>query len=418
MSASHPSRPPESHDQTCPADAIVALDGEAFVAEAYRRLLGRAPNGDERATMLDALLRGEPKAWILGGLRYGAEGRAAGVTVGDAFRRRYLAQRMFRWPGIGRLAERAAAVWRLPASLRCFRAMEQRLNIESSNTTSNRHFEQTALALKRQSADVERLVRTCIAKIEEIQIRLKTIEPPPLDPELAIESPPLVDKALTRSGLPPNSSVASLPQSVQYALFEEVFYESAVVSAKQRIYVPYVRRAIAAKYPFLDLGCGRGEFLRILRDETIASLGIDINPHPLARLRSEGFNVKEQDLIEFLERDEHTYSGVAILQVVEHMHALAIERMLTLVARRLAPGAPIFVETPNPLSPFALAHFHTDPTHLNPIPPERMRYAIEAAGFEGARTLFQNRVPHNQYCGTDRRAYYVDYAIIAYRPSE
>src|SRR6185312_15155128 len=127
MPASHSSPSAESPVDRCPADAIAALDGEAFVAEAYRRLLGRMPNGDERATMLDALLRGEPKSWILGGLRYGAEGRAAAIPVGDAFRRRYLAQRTFRWPVVGPLIERAAALWRLPASLRYFRGMEQRL---------------------------------------------------------------------------------------------------------------------------------------------------------------------------------------------------------------------------------------------------------------------------------------------------
>ena len=30
--------------------------------------------------------------------------------------------------------------------------------------------------------------------------------------------------------------------------------------------------------------------------------------------------------------------------------------------------------------PFALGMFHTDPTHISPIPPERMRYSMEAAG--------------------------------------
>jgi len=70
------------------------------------------------------------------------------------------------------------------------------------------------------------------------------------------------------------------------------------------------------------------------------------------------------------------------------------------------------------LSPFALGTFHTDPTHVNPIPPERMRYAIEAAGFERTLTLFQARIPEGQFAGPDPRAYYADYAIVGYRSSK
>ena len=85
------------------------------------------------------------------------------------------------------------------------------------------------------------------------------------------------------------------------------------------------------------------------------------------------------------------------------------------MVQRLGPGGTFILETPNPLSPLALSVFHTDPTHVAPLPPEAMRYAIEAAGFERARTLFQARVPLDQFAGPDPRAYYGDYAIIATR---
>jgi O-antigen chain-terminating methyltransferase len=104
-----------------------------------------------------------------------------------------------------------------------------------------------------------------------------------------------------------------------------------------------------------------------------------------------------------------------VLQVAEHLTREQIERMLTLLAARLAPGAVLFVETSNPLSAFALAVFHTDPTHVVPLPPEAMRYLVEAASFERTPTLFQARIPGDQFAGPDPRAYYADYAIIAWR---
>jgi O-antigen chain-terminating methyltransferase len=370
----------------CPADAVAALDAEAFVAEAYQRLLRRPPDAAERARTLDDLLRGEPKSWILGRLRYGLEGRAAGVPVSAAFRRRYAAQRVFRWPMIGPLIERVVALWRLPMSLRYFRAMEQRL----------------AAASHTRPPDAPNGVDAAVL-------------PPPLGEALEIVGPSLLARAREKSRIPPDAPTSSLSREARYALFEDAFYDSSIVAAKQRVYVPYLDRTLAASMPMLDLGCGRGEFLRILRDERIEGVGVDVNPVPLAALRADGFHVHAGDLLAFLEMDTAMYAGAVSLQVIEHLDTDGIERMLALVAPRLVPGAVLIIETPNPLSPFALAQFHTDPTHIAPIPPERMRFFVEAAGFERSRTLFQARVPAGQFFGPDPKAYYMDYAIIAYR---
>ncbi|HET7135038.1 MAG TPA: hypothetical protein VFJ25_03885, partial [Casimicrobiaceae bacterium] len=132
-------------------------------------------------------------------------------------------------------------------------------------------------------------------------------------------------------------------------------------------------------------------------------------------LRERGFDVVHDDLVAFLERDRESYAGASLLQVAEHLSWPRIERVLTLLRERIVDGGLLIVETPNPLSPFALGVFHTDPTHVAPLPPEAMRYAVEAAGFRDARILYQARIPHDQFAGPDPRAYYADYAIIAMR---
>jgi O-antigen chain-terminating methyltransferase len=255
------------------------------------------------------------------------------------------------------------------------------------------------------------------ASLDEARAKVDSIFPPPLGDTLEVPGTPLVALARERSGLTPETAISSLTTHARYAMFETVFYESPAVAAKQRVYTPYLNRELSSQWPFLDLGCGRGEFLRILRGEGIEPIGVDINPATFAALRAEGFNVVEQDLLTFLEADRRTYSGASLLQVAEHLTDSQIERMLSLVASRLAPGAVFIVETPNPISVFALSVFHTDSTHVRPLPPERMRYEIEAAGFEQTRTLFQARIPRDQFAGPDPRAYYADYAIIASRSS-
>lgn len=251
--------------------------------------------------------------------------------------------------------------------------------------------------------------------LARMQPRLESLFPKNLGETLEVNGSPLAVLARERRGLSPDAAIASLSPHERYALFESVFYESAAVAEKQRIYLRFLNRSLSQRFPFLDLGCGRGEFLRILRDDGIDAIGVDVNPASLATARNCGLRVSEQDLLAFLESDRGIYSGASLLQVAEHLAAAQLDRLLELLMPRLAPGGVFILETPNPLSPFALGVFHTDATHVAPLPPERMRFAIEAAGFENARALFQGRIPGDQFAGPDPRAWYMDYAIIASR---
>jgi len=293
---------------------------------------------------------------------------------------------------------------------------ETRASLDQTNASlaeARVRLDQAQSGLRSARADLDR----ALADVVDLRAKLGAISPPELHATLELREAPLADLAKERAGIPPATPIGTLSSHARYTLFESVFYESPAVAAKQRVYVPYLDRELADRLPFLDLGCGRGEFLRILREERIESVGVDVNPIGLEALRADGFEVVEQDLLRFLESDDRLYCGAAVLQVVEHLTSDQIERMLALVAQRLAPGAVLIVETPNPLSFFALGVFHTDPTHVTPLPPERMRYSIEASGFEDARTLFQARIPAGQFAGPDARAYYADYAIIARKPA-
>lgn len=205
------------------------------------------------------------------------------------------------------------------------------------------------------------------------------------------------------------------PGETWYADFERVFYRSSVVAAKQRIYLPYIDRALAGRLPVLDLGCGRGEFMDILRAEGIRSVGVDLSSVNTETLRAAGHTVHTGDLVDFLERDRGTYAGAVALQVVEHLPPEALARVLALLQARLVPGAVLVIESVNPHCPYALGNFHMDPTHVAPVPPDRVRFAMEWAGFVRTSTLYQAPIPGFAFGGPEPRAHYTDYAVIGYR---
>lgn len=307
------------------------------------------------------------------------------------------------------------------ATLRTFANHEVRMlheRVESMGAKASQYATELFAAiesLRRDARVAASALRGVADATTEIRKGLDAILPSVTPPTLEIVGEPFLPRALERTGIVPGQSLSELSSDAKYALFESVFYESNPVAEKQGIYGPYIDAVARSGLPFLDLGCGRGEFLRILRASGVDGVGVDINADAVARIKQDGFDVVRGDIVDFLRHDRRLYCGAAALQVVEHFTAAQLEAMLELLPARLAPEAVLILETPNPLSPFALARFHTDPTHIVPLPPERLRFAVELAGFTRTRTLFQARVPADQFTGPDLVAQFVDYAIIAFK---
>ncbi len=135
----------------------------------------------------------------------------------------------------------------------------------------------------------------------------------------------------------------------------------------------------------LDLGCGRGEFLELMREAGIAARGIDLSEECVAICRSKGLDATQADLFEYLDSaDGGDVDGIFCGQVVEHLASARLPEFARLVASRLPRGGLLAVETPNPecLAIFA-THFYVDPTHTRPVPPSLMVFYLEEAGFGG-----------------------------------
>jgi O-antigen chain-terminating methyltransferase len=188
-----------------------------------------------------------------------------------------------------------------------------------------------------------------------------------------------------------SGATSSLPESV-YALFEERFRgPSAEILEKQRFYLPYVR---GLPGPVFDAGCGRGEFLRLLRDEGIAARGVEASSLSANACRAAGLDVTEGDAIGVLaETPSASLGAVVAFQVVEHWPAASAFRFLAEARRAIAPGGVVIVETVNTDSLAAMNAFYLDPTHVRPVPPEALRFLCDAAGFRDLSVEFLSPLP-------------------------
>jgi O-antigen chain-terminating methyltransferase len=187
---------------------------------------------------------------------------------------------------------------------------------------------------------------------------------------------------------------APIPESV-YALFEDRFRGSPEkVAEKQKYYLPFLGNLPG---PVFDAGCGRGEFLRLLRDQGIPSRGVDSSGLAARTCRAAGLDVEEGDAIDTLAATSSaSLGGVVALQVVEHWPASATFRFLAEARRALAPGGVAIVETVNTDSLAAMKAFYLDPTHVRPVPPEALSFLFDAAGFRDLRVEYLSPLPASE----------------------
>jgi len=192
----------------------------------------------------------------------------------------------------------------------------------------------------------------------------------------------------------PLSSEAPDHDGVNYFVFEEAFRGSReTIKERQSAFVRYFE----GSKNVLDIGCGRGEFLELLRDNGIGGRGIDMNEDMVEFCRSRGLDVERIDAIAYLEGlEDKSLDGVFLDQVVEHLRPDYMVKMLGLCYKKLKYGHHIVVETVNPLSFTSLANFYIDLTHVRPVHPETLRFLLGAVGFREVEVRFFSLLPDEE----------------------
>ena len=201
-------------------------------------------------------------------------------------------------------------------------------------------------------------------------------------------------------------AVAEHKPEFDYSGFEERFRGSEEqIKERQRIYVSYFE----GQDNVVDVGCGRGEFLELMREHGIRARGVDLDLDMILLCREKGLDVSADDAFAYLAAlADGSLGGVFAAQVIEHLHPLRVIELVNLCHRKLGPGGVLILETPNPKCLMVFADiFYKDPSHVQPAHPDTMQFLFEALNFHQVELRFLGpvdpfmRIPLLQAPGAD-----------------
>jgi 2-polyprenyl-3-methyl-5-hydroxy-6-metoxy-1,4-benzoquinol methylase len=243
----------------------------------------------------------------------------------------------------------------LEAGIRSQHADYLRSLDHATNELQKRFWDEAAKARR----DYERIIHEELRIVRQRMTAAapRAVEPAPASPAGAAPAEPLFD----------------------YARFSERFRGPESYVRKN---IEFYKDRFAGRAPVLDIGCGRGEFLEMMREAGVEARGIDLSAESVAICRGKGLQVEQADLYEYLPAlADRSLGGIFSAQVIEHLPPERLPEMIRLCSEKLSRDGLLALETPNPecLAIFA-SHFYLDPTHTRPVPHPLAAFYMEEFG--------------------------------------
>ena len=193
-------------------------------------------------------------------------------------------------------------------------------------------------------------------------------------------------------------------ESHKYVGFEDQFRGSSEeIRGRVAEYLPFFlgtgdQRSGSTANDVLDVGCGRGEFLELLREHGAGGRGIDVNPAMVEICRARGLDAVTGDALTYVRSlPDGSLGGLFAAQVVEHLEPRYLTQLLDAAFDKLRPGAPIVLETINPACWFAFFESYIrDLTHVRPVHPDTLKYLLIATGFQHVDIRYRAPYPESE----------------------
>lgn len=109
-------------------------------------------------------------------------------------------------------------------------------------------------------------------------------------------------------------------------------------------------RGLSTEAAVLDLGCGAGQMLQLLKDHGFANAsGLDVSQAQVRLAADRGLHAVTGDAFEHLASARAAFDAITALDLVEHFDKAEQIRLFDGIYAALRPGGRLIIETPNHL---------------------------------------------------------------------
>ena len=410
---------------------------EEFIKNVYLGVLKREVDPPSLEHYLNLLLSGQrSKTEILATIRFSKEGKAQNVEI-LGIKKRHLMAVLFRTPVLGYFAKLTISLLRLPhivqnlnridaqsyqniqniqnqintkvnisdfhshldtkVNISDFHShLDTKVNLDDFHkdvfaleTSISQNFDNSTMFTNQKFLDLKQQIQFQASELQNAKLYLREVEQ---------NLQTLIQKAketIDSSDASPKLQNTKLLEGIieekehmldsLYISFEDKFRGSRT-DIKQRLeyYLPVVKEHLKDENSLaIDVGCGRGEWIELLKENSIKAKGIDLNRLMVKESLRYGLDAVYSDAIVYLKTlESDSIDLVSGFHIVEHLPFEILISLFDESFRVLKKGGMIIFETPNPENIMVgSCSFYTDPTHINPIPPVTLEFLAQNRGF-------------------------------------
>jgi 2-polyprenyl-3-methyl-5-hydroxy-6-metoxy-1,4-benzoquinol methylase len=135
---------------------------------------------------------------------------------------------------------------------------------------------------------------------------------------------------------------------IEYGFYDNIFHKNkGIRSAWHHIKFNFIKKRIKKKNNHLDIGCGSGTFLSLLRNRF--SVGLDISQKQI-NFANKVYGNKKRKFVTYKKKfnlKKNFFHSVSIIELIEHLSDTQIDNLLNQVHGVLKTGGRVYITTPN-----------------------------------------------------------------------
>ena len=179
---------------------------------------------------------------------------------------------------------------------------------------------------------------------------------------------------------------------------DELLYLAGTEELTEKVQARFVPYFLHAPGLVLEIGCGKGVMLSMLKEKGIHAYGIDLSDTTVKYCQEKGLDVIQSDLLSHLRSlKDGSLGGIFCAHVIEHLHPSDAIEFLSQAVRVLKTKSRLVLITPNTKDLRTTERFWLDITHVRPYPEKLLRALLQREGFQSIHAFADKEPARNIY---------------------